>query len=569
MNERVSTHRAPRSALSLYESTNTPSAASYSTHIGDLHRLHAVDRLPYHPVENLVQSGVTPASGSGSITVPVSIALDYYTHTTGTPISSIPTLFVTSSVPTTTPSATGSTIAPSYTSANVINSGTTSFLRVTSSSSSAHASPTTSAHGSPSTSGMSHAHLLPAIAVGGAVVLCSAVLAMRLLSRRRKVVVRNISKPIVQSVFEADSPIFGTSEKFNDANNGENSIWTWTQYQGSPASPSNQTSCDEKTIDNTFADIKLDESSLASTHVSGNAPTLVETLHKSISRLSAMSALMFPRPPSISRDDMEAGGRSPVTIYPATVYPDADDCDSQRLTVMSRLSARTSAYGGYLSSPLPPPTPAPLPDLPRTALRSTPSTSSRARIQAPYTVGHHKRPSTTTITGAPMASSNAVYALPPLPPLRTSAAYFDLTASEGLWPLASDIQSEASSAAELDEDQQRQRLRQLAVQSVEHASAAMEERRRQREQLTRSVSNASAALGNLMLTGFDASSVSAPRGKSSTSISSLKVSKRVDRPPRVPSPPPLPALDQITITHDNEYRSPTYSLYTYYGPDAL
>ncbi|TEB36393.1 hypothetical protein FA13DRAFT_1252570 [Coprinellus micaceus] len=45
-----------------------------------------------------------------------------------------------------------------------------------------------------------------------------------------------------------------------------------------------------------------------------------------------------------------------------------------------------------------------------------------------------------------------------------------------------------------------------------------------------------------------------------------------DRPPRVPSPPPLPSLTQMALSHSNpeaysNYRSPTYSIYGLYGPE--
>jgi len=51
------------------------------------------------------------------------------------------------------------------------------------------------------------------------------------------------------------------------------------------------------------------------------------------------------------------------------------------------------------------------------------------------------------------------------------------------------------------------------------------------------------------------------------------VSRNLDKPPRVPSPPPLPSLTQMGLAHTNpeayaNYRSPTYSLYGLYeSPD--
>jgi hypothetical protein len=45
-----------------------------------------------------------------------------------------------------------------------------------------------------------------------------------------------------------------------------------------------------------------------------------------------------------------------------------------------------------------------------------------------------------------------------------------------------------------------------------------------------------------------------------------------DKPPRVPSPPPLPSLTQMGLAHANpeafaNYRSPTYSIYGLYEAD--
>jgi hypothetical protein len=45
-----------------------------------------------------------------------------------------------------------------------------------------------------------------------------------------------------------------------------------------------------------------------------------------------------------------------------------------------------------------------------------------------------------------------------------------------------------------------------------------------------------------------------------------------DKPPRVPSPPPMPSLTQMGLEHRNpeayaEYRSPTYSIYGLYESD--
>ncbi|KAF8892516.1 nucleotide-sugar transporter-domain-containing protein [Infundibulicybe gibba] len=95
-----------------------------------------------------------------------------------------------------------------------------------------------------------------------------------------------------------------------------------------------------------------------------------------------------------------------------------------------------------------------------------------------------------------------------------------------------------------------------------------------------------AALGNLMLMDYSVTSKSlaADGGRTaqesatwmsgpieSTSKKSFQ-SRSDDRPPRVPSPPPLPSLAQMGLEHDNpeayaNYRSPTYSIYGLYETD--
>ncbi|PIL23991.1 hypothetical protein GSI_13742 [Ganoderma sinense ZZ0214-1] len=109
---------------------------------------------------------------------------------------------------------------------------------------------------------------------------------------------------------------------------------------------------------------------------------------------------------------------------------------------------------------------------------------------------------------------------------------------------------------------------------------------------------ASARLGNLMLAEFTNSMVSLPSSRAvvapSASVPAHSHSKAAaagppvprktvnanagggahahrmdDRPPRVPSPPPIPSLAQMAMAHTNpqgyeDYRSPTYSIYGLY-----
>ena len=113
-------------------------------------------------------------------------------------------------------------------------------------------------------------------------------------------------------------------------------------------------------------------------------------------------------------------------------------------------------------------------------------------------------------------------------------------------------------------------------------------RRAPSEALLSPTTETSARLGNLLLEDFANTSLTAlpsmravaGAGGMVTSGSKSRVVPRknvsantqprtADRPPRVPSPPPLPSLAQMALAHTNpeeyaDYRSPTYSIYGLY-----
>ena len=91
---------------------------------------------------------------------------------------------------------------------------------------------------------------------------------------------------------------------------------------------------------------------------------------------------------------------------------------------------------------------------------------------------------------------------------------------------------------------------------------------------------ASARLGNLMLANFSSmTSLPSTRTVSGTADTGpsggrAKVTRKRtdDKPPRVPSPPPLPSLAQMALSSANpeeygDYKSPTYSIYGLYEAD--
>ncbi|KAF7363516.1 hypothetical protein MSAN_01007900 [Mycena sanguinolenta] len=87
--------------------------------------------------------------------------------------------------------------------------------------------------------------------------------------------------------------------------------------------------------------------------------------------------------------------------------------------------------------------------------------------------------------------------------------------------------------------------------------------------------DATAALGNLMLMDFSGTGESTANlaSTSSATLAPKKTFRSDDKPPRVPSPPPLPSLSQMALEHANpeayaNYRSPTYSIYGLYEGDG-
>ncbi|KZP19515.1 hypothetical protein FIBSPDRAFT_955396 [Athelia psychrophila] len=97
-----------------------------------------------------------------------------------------------------------------------------------------------------------------------------------------------------------------------------------------------------------------------------------------------------------------------------------------------------------------------------------------------------------------------------------------------------------------------------------------------RHQLDTPPVDASATFGSLMLVDFGSGLPSLKNVREGLAdedarrMSNSHVKRTDDRPPRVPSPPPLPSLSQMGLEHANpeayaNYRSPTYSIYGLYN----
>jgi len=212
---------------------------------------------------------------------------------------------------------------------------------------------------------------------------------------------------------------------------------------------------------------------------------------------------------------------------------------------------------------------------PTPVLKKSNSVQGRARIKAPYATGA-LRTSTSAAAHAGTHSNpfdDSQYVLPPLSPVPKSDALRErntraLTSALGL---ASPVPPSPQPTLYPDD-------------SVTLAGGRRETRRmsqmRPQSQTLSPGTEASARLGNLMLAEFS-SMTSMPSARTLPGTGEAAVGgarnkstrKRTeDKPPRVPSPPPMPSLAQMALSHTNpeeyaDYRSPTYSIYGLYEAD--
>ena len=290
-------------------------------------------------------------------------------------------------------------------------------------------------------------------------------------------------------------------------------------------------------------------------------------------------------------------------------------------------------YGEALASPMQPPraAAAPIKSALRKSPLAPPPGRARIQLQAGYTpaAANAALRASSTVAGIatlPRTAGNRTsflapceevqYVLPPLSPGRKSEARRErdtraLTSALGLaTPSPPSHESFMPSpvttihpddSITLAGDRERERDRHAHAHPYPHPIPERKPPGRAPHTRTQSEApmspgmEASARLGNLMLAEFTNSMVSLPSSRAvvapSTSVpanSYLKaaaagrptvprktvnanagVQRMDDRPPRVPSPPPIPSLAQMAMAHTNpqgyeDYRSPTYSIYGLY-----
>ncbi|KAJ7430718.1 hypothetical protein B0H11DRAFT_2083546 [Mycena galericulata] len=433
------------------------------------------------------------------------------------------------------------------------------------------------------------------IAVAGAFLLLGFFVTIKLCVRPTRRPLPVPSRPILDDpfseddVFETkleDSPVFGGKERLSERP-GNSGLWNWTQYP-TPATvtvpPSTGYGGDnEKSHHRTVDSVGVPSTQ---TPVNSSYPAPMQQVHsaftRAASRLSMASASMYPASPANNQN------YGVVTSFTADGHPVMERVNpkvlqrSRSSTVgernRDRPQSRTTRYSyGFAydgaevmspqmstaRSPTIPITPA-MPG--RTRIKSSyyahprtsampPSQSTRGDVRQDNS--HHKSESRTerdtegSASGLGFGSPATVYPSSPQPTLYPDDSLSVVDAKRALKRVHKKPapNNRASCVFGRDED----RLPPATSPTLD----------------------ATAALGSLMLMDFGGQSavnLNLPSASSATITPKKTASRSDDKPPRVPSPPPLPSLAQMALENANpeayaEYRSPTYSIYGLYEGD--
>jgi hypothetical protein len=446
-------------------------------------------------------------------------------------------------------------------------------------------------------------HTLVAIVMsvlGGSFLLVAFAVAARIRFRRsRRRYLRTPSLPIPQDTFPdpqaEESPIFGGKERFSAGTTGKEK-WTWTQYRSK--SPLREPEKDP--FSDSFAKPYQSSNNLHPNEPSVRKPGF---LQRSLSHISALSAY------STAKSDVAglAMNASTPAFASTTTIADPVVANSQpnkpegiraslrqsrdkqaiRITVRDwdASSADEYIYDGVEDIP------AVITHLPTSALNaSSIQAIGRERVKAPYPVGScpsisvsmnsiaasNMTPSNTTTTiGANPFDDHSPYVAEPSTSTTATRQVRDtqaLTVALGLE--SPKLESRARTVKSHGRTSVLRRSHTLAhhasfVSVAESPSSPCP-------------SDDGLRLGKFMLRDYRRSSLSLPRDqvpplpppvaplnlRSHGNSTLHKATTADDKPPRVPSPPPLPSLAQMAMSQAADYesyRSPTYSLYDVYA----
>jgi hypothetical protein len=447
------------------------------------------------------------------------------------------------------------------------------------------------------------------LAVGSAFVLLGGFIIFRACSRPRKRKHPTPSLPILDAEFSdhfaiEDSPLFGGKERYSS--DPPDSGVAWASYQQTPQVATTYTAAAEKRVQFDIQDTgpgpQAVQEQAAESRDKVVVPTepsfqnAIQQAHSALnlvaSRLSATSTFLYPHSPLSPHDVGIAMDGSPSltadghTILKRTKSKGSMQRDRRSLGPRDTTSWRYSQALAYdIASPM-------------QASQSIPA------IAVTASGGRSRIKSTYFAPGAyPRLSSNV-----PLPSLSTSQPPGGLSARELAPSALSSHDVDVSSRRDREtraltnalglrspsppppspqptiypEDSLSRRPSIKTSASRNHKKPAS--RATTTEQVLMSPSTeTNTALGSLMLMDFGATSKTISSlgylnepptpSVSASSMAGLTKSKKTDdKPPRVPSPPPLPSLAQMALAHANpegyaDYRSPTYSIYGLYQPE--
>ena len=412
------------------------------------------------------------------------------------------------------------------------------------------------------------------LAIGAAFLLVGCYVVYRVWSRPRKHHYPTPSLPILQEdyleerkVDPEEESLFGGKERTSAQPGGGGVLLNWTQYPHVSVSKPPPALDINATRPGSPPRRKYVELTQKSGYAfTGLGATASNTTPRAVSRLSTMSASVYPGSPMSGNIGLAVTG-SPLTADGTSVLQRSNSKPAKRTstTGKNRQSMLVpdkrnlpSTYGtsdlyGGIATPVPP-----TPATPKLAVTPSGGGPGRTRVKAPYAPASLLR----TSTGAKEESNpfeESQYILPSLSPMAKSddCRERDTKALASALGLASPVPPSPQTIYPDD--------------SITLAG----DRRRSRSQFMSPTMEASANLGKLMLLDLQ-SMASLPDVAAQPSSSRAKPAltrKRVEeKPPRVPSPPPMPSLAQMALAHSNpqdfeDYRSPTYSIYGLYEAD--
>ncbi|PCH37989.1 hypothetical protein WOLCODRAFT_142345 [Wolfiporia cocos MD-104 SS10] len=430
-------------------------------------------------------------------------------------------------------------------------------------------------------------------------------------NKPRKRVCPTPSLPILQDAFADrcgdEESLFGGKERLSRP--GSTGLYAWTQYSHPSINKSEVTLCgnhsnaDVSNAEKSFPPLKsvspgLKEkpaASPANNHTVARVairptPPAQQTsnvMTRAANRVSAMSMSMYPGSPQSTNCSggigLAVGGMSPLTADGMPMLQrSVSKASTRRLS--KRRSVRYSiqenpedqgtankgeVYEGLRITSPAIMSPAPL-------HKKSSSVQGRARVKTPYAPGALLRASTTlgALSGTQTNPfDDSQYILPLLSPaLKTDALRErDTRALTSAMGLASPVPPSPGPTLYPDDS--------ITLAGDRRKTPTTTQQRPQSQVLSPGM-EACARLGNLMLAEFSSmASLPSTRtvagsGDAVPALSRNKSTKKRtdDKPPRVPSPPPMPSLAQMALQHANaqeyaDYRSPTYSIYGLYEAD--